>query len=241
MLQPKNQFILIPEFSILRILENSIKFIREDLKKQIDEYNNEELSWLWYLTQNVGIQRLEIFKQAKKLFLIDDPEDPKRLNITLGYPQELKGATAICIVHAGEQLAQNALSVDQSPYEFPEFVYDSNEIENTETNAWRNTYGRRYASTYQILITGDNTNEVIVIYNILKSMFITFMGQSQLSLAGFENAQVFGNDLQLRGDMSKNMFAKALNFKFEYEFRVPDTNRQNYINAIIFKEIILDK
>lgn len=236
MLQPKNQFILIPEFSILKILENSIKFIREDLQKQIDEFNDEELSWLWYLTQGVGVQRLEIFKQAKKLFLIDDPEDPKRLNITLGYPQELKGATAICIVHAGEQSAQNALSTDESPYKFEEYVVDKN-----ESDAWRNTYGRRYTSTYQIMITGDSTNEVIIVYNILKSMFITFMGSAQLSMAGFENAQVTGNDLQLRGDMSKNMFAKALNFKFEYEFRVPDTERQQYINSVIFKEIILDK
>lgn len=240
-MEPNNNFMLVPELTIEKILKTALNFIRTDYNNQVSQYNDEKLSYLYYLTENVGVERMVVFNEAKKIFLIDDPYDPKRININLGWPQTIKSALNVTITQAGEQYAQNAISVDESPDIMEEFVYDANDSNNDETNAWRRTYGRRYSATYRIIVTGDNTNEVLMLYKIFKSLFISFDGTGHLNYMGFENVKITGQDIEIKSDIIKNRWAKALNLSFEYEYRVPDTNRLNYWNGIIFNGILLEK
>lgn len=230
MSNPSNNFILVPEIAIEKILSNSISFIRSDYQNSVDELKDEKLSYLYHLTSTIHIERLDVFKEAKKLFLISDDRDAKRIQINLGWPRTISEAVNITITHAGEQYAQNALGVDQGPDIYEEYVGETE-----ESNAWRNTYGRRYSATYQLIITGDNTNETLIVYNILKSLLISFEGTSHLSAIGFQNVRILGQDMVIKSDIVKNKYAKNLSFSFEYEFRVPDTNRMAYWNSLIFK------
>lgn len=239
-MEPSNDFMLVPELTIEKILRTALNFIRTDYQNQILQYNDEKLSYLYYLTENVGVERMVVFNEAKKIFLIDDPLDPKRININLGWPQTIKSALNATIIHAGEQYAQNALGVDESPDIYREFVYDSSEQDRDETNAWRRTYSRRYSTTYRIIVTGNNTNEVMLLYKIFKSLLISFEGTSHLSRMGFENVKITGADMEIKSDIIKHKWAKAINLSFEYEYRVPDTNRLNYWNGLIFNGIIIE-
>ena len=235
MSRASNEFIMIPEIAIEKIISTAINFIRKDYKKNIDEYNDEKLSYLYYLSNLVFIERVNIFEEAKKIFLIHDEKDPKKININFGFPQTIKGAVNITITHSGEQYGMNALGVDESPQIYEEFIEDKDESDN-----WRKTYGRRYNSTYQIIITGDNTNETLIVYNILKSVLISFEGTSHLSALGFENAKITGQDMMIKSDVTKKKYAKNITFNFEYEFRVPDVNRLQYWNNLIFKGFAKD-
>lgn len=241
MTEPKNNFILVPELVIEKILRTALKFIRTDYASQVSQYNDERLSYLYYLTESVGVERMVIFNEAKKIFLVDDPFDPKRININLGWPQTIKSSLNVIITHVGEQYAQNTLGVGENSQVFPEYVYDIGENDKSETNAWRKSYTRRYTATYRIILTGDNTNEVMLLYKIFKSLLISLDGTGHLSYAGFQNVKITGQDMEIRSEIIKNRWAKALNLSFEYEFSVPDTNRMNYWNALLFKGIILEE
>ena len=225
-----NDFIMIPEIAIEKIISTAVNFIRKDYKDNVEQHGDEKLSYLYYLTSLVFVERVDVFKEAKKIFLIEDEKDPKKININLGFPQTIKGAVNITITHSGEQYGTNALGVDQSPYIYEEFVNDT-EV----SDHWRNDFGRRYNSTYQIIITGDNTNETLITYNILKAAIISFEGTAHLSSLGFDNVRITGQDMIIKTDVTKKKYAKNITLNFEYEFRVPDVNRLTYWNNLIFK------
>lgn len=228
MSKASNDFILIPEIAIEKMLSTSLRVIRDDFEDSDDEKE----TLLYFLTKDVNIQRVNVFNEAKKIFLITNDNDPKRITINLGYPKIVTSSVNLSIIQSAEQYAMNALSVDQSSDYFDEYISDN--------VRYRNTYGRRYSATYQIIITGDNTNEVLITYNIFKSLLISFDGTSHLNALGFENVKITGQDMNLKSDIFPNKYAKNLTFSFEYEFRVPDINRSKYWNNIIFKGIIID-
>lgn len=239
-----NNFISVPEYTIEKILNQIVKFIRKDYATQMAEYNDEKLTWLYLLTHNIGYQRLNMFSEAKKIFLTDptDEEDGKRIRIYLSFPQKIESGVAVCISHSGEQHGQNVLSVSED-HDEQEYVYEDEpeEDEEREANAWRKSYSRRYSTTYNIIITGDNTNETLITYLIFKAALVSLEGTSHLDVFGFTNLKISSKDMQIKSEISKIMFAKTLDLNFEYEFRVPDVTRQKFMNAAIFKGIMKDE
>lgn len=234
-----NEFMLVPDVALFSILTTALDFIKSDYNYQVTNFQDEKLSYLYYLTNSINMQRVDVFKEAKSIFLNDDPTSKKRITINLGWPQTIKEGTNVTITHPGEQYSQNALGVDESPYVYEEFVYsESTNPEDKEiTNNYRYSYGRRYQTNYKLIITGLSTNEILIVYNIFKSILISFDGTGHLNYMGFQNVKITGQDMEIRSDIIKNKWAKSINITFEYEFRVPDTNRLNYWNGIIFNGI----
>ena len=233
--QPLNNFIIIPDFALENLLTTAIKFLKKDYDEQVTKY--EKLSYLYLLTHGVGIQRLNLFEEAKAIFFNTDKNSDKKVSVTLGWPETLKSSLNIIITHVGEDYAQNALGVDQGTEIYEEHVPTSIDSDG-EPNNWRTTYARRYKANYRIIITGDNTNETIVMYHVIKSLLIAFEGTSHLAAMGFQNPQITGNDIEIKTDIIKHKFAKSIRFSFEYPFRTPDVNRVQYWNALVFKGIM---
>lgn len=231
-----NEFMLIPDAAIFTLLTTAFDFLRKDFENQIDE----KQSYLYYLTNNISMQRVDVFKESKSIFLNNDPTSRERLTVNLGWPQTMREGVNVTITNPGEQYAQNVLSVDESPYIVEEFIYNNNDPEN-ETNHYRHSYGRRYQANFKIIITGLGTNEILVVYNVIKSILISFDGTGHLNYMGFQNVKISGQDMEIRSDIVKHKWAKSLNLTFDYEFKVPDTNRLNYWNGIMFNGIIKDE
>ena len=77
-----------------------------------------------------------------------------------------------------------------------------------------------FDTTYQILISSDNSSEVNVVYNLLKSLFLIFY--EQLEVSGLRVAKIGGNDIVMRDDYvsSPMLFQKVLNLTFQYDLTV---------------------
>lgn len=236
-----NDYILVPEFTIEKILQQIVKYIRKDYNDQMADHGQEELTYLYLLTHNIGYQRLNMFTQAKKIFLTDptDQDDNKRIRIYLSFPQKIESSVAVCVSHSGEQHGQNVLSVDEDHYE-RENVYEPADPD-AEPNYWRKSYSRRYNTTYNIIITGDNTNETLITFLIFKAVLISLEGTGHLNAFGFQNLKISSNDMQIKSEVAKILWAKTLNLSFEYEFRVPDVERQIFINGAIFMGVMKDE
>lgn len=239
---------MIPDYTIEKLLNHIIAYIRNDYKEQTDE----KASYLYFLTNNIGIQRLNLFDQAKTIFLTEKG-DEKRLRVYLQFPQDMKTGVAVCITHSGESHGQNVLGVDQNHFFEDEYIESETEEPSEEENEYpnaielgiskdyRNSYSRRYQTKYNIIITGDNTNESLITFLILKSVLISLEGTSHLSHLGFTNLKISSSDMQIKSDIAKIMFAKTISLEFEYEFKVPSVYRQKTANAIIFNGIMKDK
>lgn len=237
---PSNDFIIIPDLALEKLISSAIKFLKIDYDTQVTENGDEKTSYLYYLTHNVGVQRISFFEEAKDIFFNTDPKSNKKVSISLGWPETIKHASNVIITHVGEDYADNALGVDQGVNIYEEYVPE-NYTPSEETNAWRETYARRYRANFRIIITGDNTNETLIIYHILKSILISFEGTQHLQYIGFQNCKIEGGDIEIRAENIPNRFAKSIKFSFDYTFRTPSIHRSKYWNNLVFQERVLEK
>ena len=98
-------------------------------------------------------------------------------------------------------------------------------VEDGEKTRVQNYYTQMYDATYQIMITSNNSAEVNVVYNILKSMLLMLV--PQLELMGLRLPTLSGNDVVMQDDLVPvPLFHKVINLSFTYEHNVPQMVQQ---------------
>jgi hypothetical protein len=94
-----------------------------------------------------------------------------------------------------------------------------NDMESDDT-LHRGYFTQVYETTYQIMITSNNSAEVNIVYNILKSMLL--MLNEHLELMGLRLPSLSGNDIVIQDDLTPvPIFHRVLNLSFTYEHVVP--------------------
>lgn len=215
--------LIIPETIILDSLEKGLKFVRADYAANLAA-NTEQDSYLYRILHGVGIERYTYFTQGKKVFLAAE-DDPRLLNIDLAYNMDASKVPSVYVALANEQNGQNGLGLDEG------FQQD---IEN-EDGTTSPIFTRRKNTSYNVMITSDNSNEVVMIYHFLYALLTSLT--PHMNMRGLENISIGGQDLQLRGDLiPKHIFMRALAINLQYETSVPDLSRNPTAGAIFFSE-----
>ena len=211
---------IVPEYKMLDLVTKAVNFIREDYNGQSDKTQ----SWLQrVLTAGSGTNRYDVVAQAVEVFINRDVADPKYLEVNLMFNMQREGAPTIHITLPSEQTQTggNGIGMDEGDEE--NILIDSTFNGDGSLNVIGSitpVYTRRDSSTYNIVITGDNSNEVILIYRVLKALIIALT--PSFSLAGFQNIVLGGQDLQLQSTMvPKNIYMRAITVKVEFEISVP--------------------
>jgi hypothetical protein len=156
------------------------------------------------------------FIQAKNIFL-----NEQNLNISFGYNPEVGKMIALHILLPNETAKESEIGAGEG--------YQETEKDNGDIMI---NYNQGLDATYQIMITSDNSSEVLLIYNILKSLFLVF--SPHLELMGLRNLKISGNDIVMRDEYTTAMlFHKVLNLSFFYELTV-ETNLVKKIANHIF-------
>lgn len=198
--------ILIPELVIYQTLENITKYIRDDLKANEADETKSFLYRLLGLDDDgnpMKMNRYNYFVQAKKIF-----NSVQNLNVNFGYNFEVAKIISFHIILPSEQPSSIPLGEDEG--------YQTE----TEEGNVQLKFCQMFSSTYQIMITSDNSNEVNIVYHIYKSLLITLV--PHLSLKGLLNPKLSGNDIVFQDDqMPMGIFHKVLNLSFDYELVVP--------------------
>lgn len=213
--------LIIPETIILDSLEKGLQFVRTDYQTNLDA-NAEQDSYLYRILQGIGIERYTYFTQGKKVFLAEE-DDPRRLNIDLAYNMDVSKVPSVYIALANEQNGQNGLGLDEGYQD---------EITN-EDGTTLAVFTRRKNTSYNIMVTSDNSNEVVMIYHFLYALLTSLT--PHLNMRGLENISIGGQDLQLRGDLiPKHIFMRALVINLQYETSVPDLSKNPTAGVIFF-------
>ena len=211
-----SQGILLPEFVIQRTLVTIVKMLRDDL----EENKGDETQSLLYKILGLDEQRqalklnlYDVFKQAKKIV-----QTKQNLSVNFGYNQEVANIISMHILLPSEQ-GSMTIGADEGYLEDDVFDDDGNKI------GVQQYYTQTYESTYQIMITSNNSAEVNVVYNILKSMLLMLV--PHLELMGLRLPTLSGNDIVMQDDLVPvPIFHKVLNLSFKYEHNVPKLTQE---------------
>ena len=211
-----SQGILLPEFVIQRTLVTIVKMLRDDL----EENKGDETQSLLYKIlgvdeqgQALKLNLYDIFKQAKKIV-----QTKQNLSVNFGYNQEVANIISMHILLPSEQ-GSMTIGADEGYLEDDVFDDDGNKI------GVQQYYTQTYESTYQIMITSNNSAEVNVVYNILKSMLLMLV--PHLELMGLRLPTLSGNDIVMQDDLVPvPIFHKVLNLSFKYEHNVPKLTQE---------------
>lgn len=218
--------IIMPEVIIYNALESIVKYVRKDLTENKD---NEKASILYRLLgENIDrkpimMNRWDFFKQAKKIFT-----NKNNLSVNFGYNFDVANIIALHIVLPSEQAAESAIGQDEG---YNTIVDDEEMI--TEF------FSQNFQSNYQVMITSNNSSEILTVYHVLKSMLLMII--PHFEIMGLRLCKLSGNDIMFKDDLMPNgMFHKVLNISFNYELKVPQMLRKDIIKGLVFDGHLLE-
>jgi hypothetical protein len=199
--------LFIPEIAIKSIIDAILLYIRDDYSTVV----NKDDSYLAQLVKGIKLGKYNLYDQAVEVFINRGKGHPKELLTNLFFNSERASIPTIHIVLLEDATGANGIGVDEG---FNSPIYDS--ISKT-TKA---VYNRSFDSRIHIVITSENTLEVIVVYSILRAALISTF--TDLNLNGFQNLKISGGDLQINPELiPQNIFLKAIHLDFFYDVPAP--------------------
>lgn len=194
--------ILIPEILIHTSLKNLIEFIREDYNTNISDPTK---SLLYKLFDTNKLERYLMAEQAVSL-LITKTDNPRHLDINLFFNAKRAHIPTIHITLPSESEKNNAINVSEG---FRDTIYNTDDTYNT-------TFNRRFVSKTNIIITSDNSNEVVLLFHLVKNLLISL--NAHFNMLGLELPKLSGGDIQINQELVPiNFFTRAIGLEYEYD------------------------
>lgn len=215
--------IIIPEVQLFNTIKNILNYIRVDF----EGHSNEQDTLLYRILGDNQLQRYEMFTQAKTVFLAEK-DNPRILDVNMFFNLERAGIPTIHITLPAEQPNKDGIGIDEG-FQSEEIVVP---IDNPAGNYQVPTYTRRFATQYNIVITSDNSNEVVLIYHVMRALLIPTI--DHFSVVGLENVKLSGRDIQnMNTIVPTHIFMRNIGVAMEYEVSVGDFYPQEIITKII--------
>lgn len=154
---------------------------------------------------DIMMSNYNYYKQAIAI-LTRDVENSRLLQVNLGYNMQTQGVPTINILMPNE----NKGMIDTIGHS------EDVTIINDQTGETVIEKTRSNAAIYYLMITSDNSSEVMIVYYWLKAMFLLF--HENIELLGLRNMSHTGQDLNLQQDLAPpNIFHRNLSLAFNYE------------------------
>ena len=206
-----------PEVIIYNALESIINYMRKDLNQCENE--RETILYKLFGVDDEGLElkmnRWNFFKQAKSIF-----KDEQNLKVNFGYNFEVAKIISLHIILPSEEAAESAIGQDEGYYD----GYDEN-------GEYIKYFTQNFRCNYQIMITSNNSSEVLTVYHVLKSLLMMMFPHFEIN--GLRLNKLSGNDILFRDEMMPNgIFHKVLNLNFNYELKIPQIIQDKIIKNI---------
>jgi len=184
--------------------------------------NQKKRSLLFQVFGNNESDNLNYFDQSSLLLKQTfTDEAPKKINIHLGYNESREAYPSINILLPDEENSPKQVGTSQSMV--IDVTEDTNQIE----------LQHDFTTTYNLLITSNNQNDVIILYNWVKTLLL--QAQGQFIYQGLQNLWISGRDITTSFDLSPDVtYHRTVAMNFHYENSVPSLNREANISAITY-------
>lgn len=209
----------IPEIQLKSIIDALISTLKTNYEANIAD-ETKSILYKFFNGNAAGI--FNYFTEAKKLFLRDD-SDQRKLDSRLFFDRERANIPTVHITLPNESPKSDGIGVDAG--------YQPEDRDDDDT--FNYTYTRGFATQYNIIITSDNTFEVILIYHALKAMLIKVF--DSLELMGFRDPRISGGDLNINPDLvPPGIFVRNISLSIYYEQDISALTKGDLISAITF-------
>jgi len=221
--------VLVPEIQIFNAVKAILEFIRTDF----DNFDNEEDTLLFRICGDNNLQRYNFFEQAKTVFLAK-PDNPRFLDVNVFFNMERANIPTIHITLPAEQSDKDGLSLDEGYRGYQEVKGMGGEDQQ------KPNYTRRFSTQYQLVVTSDNSNEVVMIYHLLRGILIPVI--DHFNMVGLENIKLSGRDIQnMNTIVPTHIFMRAIGLALEYEVTVESLFPEDIIQQICTKFSVLSE
>lgn len=220
-----NSLITVPEFILQEGLVALLNAVRKDYRDAADK----TFTWLYKLTNGAGFQRYNLYTQGIEILMRDETHQ-RYVDVDLMYNMKRDGMPHITITLPAEQqqAGGNGIGMDEG---YSGYIYEDHEEEEEATDVTA-VLTRRYQAIYNIIITSDNSNEVIFLYHFLKSLVVA--SSDHWNLAGIQNFTLGGTDINVRDLTPPNVFSRSFSINLQYESRTPRFWSQKVANELEF-------
>jgi len=213
--------VLMPEIVLYNTLKSFFKIIKDDFSEQTEQ--EDTLLYKIFAKDNcdndVKFENFNYLEQAIQTFVNKTPE------VNLGYNMEVSAMGCVHILLPQETGKPMAIGADEN--------YQPNII-NSEETEYRAVFTQSFSSTYNLMISSENTFEVILIYNLMKAGLISL--NAHLGLSGLQNPRIGGSDVTMQNDLiPPHIFHRSLTINFDYEVNVP-----NFFSRKIIKDFVAE-
>lgn len=219
---------IVPEFILQTTIQNLLDGVRNDwAANQADTTK----SYLYRMLEGTSFQRYDFFVQAQKI-ICGKKDDPRRLEVDLMFNMKRNGPPTIHITLPAESASTNGngLGTDEG-YEDPILDTEGDQDTHTPTEVLP-VFTRRYRASYNVVVTSDNSNEVIFVYHFVRALLTAAI--FHLNASGISNVSLGGNDVRpYTPELANQLYMRALIVNIEYDTHVPSLNLAFIPNDII--------
>lgn len=209
--------VLMPEIILYKTLMAIFQIVRDDYANQTSEADS-------LLHQYFGIdecgnpiqwESFNYYEQAKELFINKD-----KIQVNLGYNMQTSDVACVHIMLPNESGRPFGIGADEN--------YIGYAAHDSDVPQEQAIFTKLFDATYNLIITSENTLEVLLIYNFLKASFISL--HTHIELSGLRLPKISGQDIQLQSDLvPPHIFHRGFGLSFVYEVHVPDIMRRKLI------------
>lgn len=228
-------FMIVPEV----ILYNLIKSFMNVTQLDYNTYNNTEpdctlLSNIFKQDDNSNIIKLDKYNflnQAKSMLLRDNTSS-RKLQHYIGYNLERVSVPTIHILLPSDNKGRfDSIGKDEtSPYIESSCIQEGDE---ETTPPLFQSKKISSSSSFHLMLTSDNSHEVLIMYYWLKAMFTIFHETPEL--LGLRNLVFSGQDITLQENLAPpNIFHRNLTLTFDYENIYKFRSMYSQVNAMNF-------
>lgn len=216
--------VLVPELILYDNLIKLFNFINLDFASKVDE--SDTLLYHMFKTDltgmNLTFNKVDYFKQAKAMFILRDNDSPRKIEVNIGFNMERAVFPTIHIMMPSESPGVSPIGTNTG---YDPRIAGENDGDEFEV------YTVGFSAQYSLLLTSDNSLEVLLMYIMLKSAFIGI--KTQLELDGLQNVVYGGSDLMFNSEfVPSNVYSRNFNVSFAYDFNGRDIFEQGSVNTL---------
>ena len=208
---------VIPEIQISQLISTCLSVVKKDYENSTDK----EKSLLYIIMSGNSFGKYDFYKEAVDV-IMRGKDHPREVQTRLLFDAQRAGLPTIHITMPSEQTGGNGIGFDQG---YVPLTIDK------ENGLITHYYNRMFNVQYHIVITSDNVFEVLMLYHLIKSVFISIV--DELEFSGIRNPSISGQDLQINGDIvPAGVFIRGIGLSCSYETEIPRINQDFLIKAI---------
>lgn len=219
----------VPEFILQTTLQDALTFVRTDYAAAVAAGDNTK-SWLYRACQFQGFQKYDFFTQAQQVICAPE-DDPRFLTVNLMFNMERQTVPSIHITLPAEQTMPNGngLGQDEDYFPYESIPGDPDEHVMGQQIA---TLTRRYSAIYNIVVTSDNSNEIIFLHHFVKALLTAVV--PHLHFFNLQNIALGGQDIQPYNEATaQNLYMRAIQVSLQYDTSVPSITPIQLANGIV--------